>query len=71
MFASKVLIPIDGSPASLRVLEFGIGMSSQNPGTSLVLLNVQNINAMSLAGSAMGSDWQQLRKRQPRLSKTR
>jgi nucleotide-binding universal stress UspA family protein len=59
MFPSKVLIPVDGSPASLRALDFAIEMTSQNPGTSFVLLNVQNISAMELAGAAMGSDWQE------------
>jgi nucleotide-binding universal stress UspA family protein len=59
MFPSKVLIPVDGSPASLRALDFAIEMMSQNPGTSFVLLNVQNISAMELAGAAMGSDWQE------------
>ena len=54
MVPSKVLIPIDGSPASLRALDFAIEMAGQNPGTSLVLLNVQNISAMDLAGAAMG-----------------
>jgi hypothetical protein len=37
---SKVLVPVDGSPASLRALDFAIEMTGQNPGTSLVLLNV-------------------------------
>jgi nucleotide-binding universal stress UspA family protein len=55
---SKVLVPIDGSPASLRALDFAIEMMGQLPDTSLVLLNVQNIGAMDLAGAAMGSDWQ-------------
>ena len=59
MVPSKVLIPIDGSPASLRALDFAIEMAGQNPGTSLVLLNVQNISAMDLAGAAMGNDWQE------------
>ena len=31
----------------------------QHSDTSLVLLNVQNISAMDLAGAAMGSDWQE------------
>ena len=59
MVPSKVLVPIDGSPASLRALDFAIEMTGQNPGTSLVLLNVQNISAMDLTGAAMGSDWQE------------
>jgi nucleotide-binding universal stress UspA family protein len=59
MFPSKVLIPIDGSPASLRALDFAIEMGSQNPDTSFVLLNVQNISALELTGAAMGSDGQE------------
>ena len=56
---SKVLVPIDGSSASLRALEFAIEMTGQNPDTSLVLLNVQNISAMHLSGAAMESEWQE------------
>jgi nucleotide-binding universal stress UspA family protein len=55
----KGLVPVDGSPASLRALDFAIEMTGQNSDTSLVLLNVQNISAMDLAGAAMGSDWQE------------
>ena len=59
MVPSKVLVPVDGSPASLRALDFAIEMAGQNPDTSLVLLNVQNISAMHLTGAEMGSDWQE------------
>jgi nucleotide-binding universal stress UspA family protein len=59
MVPSKVLIPVDGSPASLRAVDFAIKMASQNPDSSLVLLNVQNISAMALAGAAMASDLQE------------
>jgi len=59
MSPSKILIPVDGSPASLRALDFAIGMASQNPGTSLVLLNVQGISAMDLAGATMDGNWQE------------
>lgn len=58
MVPSKVLVPVDGSPASLRALDFAIEMTGQNPDTSLVLLNVQNISAMHLTGGATGNDWQ-------------
>jgi nucleotide-binding universal stress UspA family protein len=59
MSPSKILIPIDGSPASLRALDLAIKMATQNPGTSLVLLNVQNIPAIELAGAseALDTDW--------------
>jgi nucleotide-binding universal stress UspA family protein len=58
--AVKDLIPVDGSPASLRAVDFAIEMASQNSGTSLVLLNVQNIGATELTGAVMGGDdWQE------------
>jgi nucleotide-binding universal stress UspA family protein len=59
MFPSKILIPVDGSPASLRAVDFAIEMASQNPGSSFVLLNVQNVGAIELAGDLMDSDWQE------------
>ena len=34
MSPSKVLIPVDGSPASLRALDFAIEMARQSPGAS-------------------------------------
>lgn len=60
MSPSKVLIPVDGSPASLRALDFAIGMARLNPGTSLVLLNVQTISASEATSAAMGGDWQDI-----------
>jgi nucleotide-binding universal stress UspA family protein len=61
MSAPKILIPVDGSPASLRAIEFAIEMVGQNPGASLVLLHVSNIPAIDLAGvsEVMASDWLQ------------
>jgi nucleotide-binding universal stress UspA family protein len=59
MVPSKALIPVDGSPASLRAVDFAIEMATQNPGSSLVLLNVQNISAMALAGAVIANDWQE------------
>jgi nucleotide-binding universal stress UspA family protein len=59
MSPSKILIPVDGSPASLRAVDFAIEMVAQNPSTSLVLLNVQNLPAIELTGAseAMATDW--------------
>jgi len=59
MLASKILIPVDGSPASLRALDYAIKMAIQNPGSSFVLLNVQNVSATELSGELMYSDWQE------------
>ena len=53
---SKILIPVDGSPASLRALDFAIDMARRNPDTSLVLLNVQTITASDAASAAMGGE---------------
>ena len=57
--AASAWVPVDGSPASLRALDFAIEMMGQHSDTSFVLLNVQNISAVDLAGAAMGSDWQE------------
>jgi len=59
MSSSKILIPVDGSPASLRALDFAIEMLARIPGKSLVLLHVQNIGAINPAGlsEAMPADW--------------
>ncbi len=59
MSPSKILIPVDGSPASLRAVDFAIEMVTQNPSTSLVLLHVQSIPAIELAGAsaAMDTNW--------------
>jgi len=53
MLASKILIPVDGSPASLRAVDYAIKMAIQNPGSSFVLLNVQNVSATELSGEFM------------------
>ena len=55
----NILVPVDGSPASLRALDYAIKMASQTRGSSLVLLNVQNLGAMAIAGAAMAGDLQE------------
>lgn len=59
MVPSKILIPVDGSLASLRAVDFAIDMAARSPETSLVLLHVSNIPAIELAGAseAMANDW--------------
>ena len=51
--ASKILIPVDGSAASLRALDYAINLAAQIPGLSFVLLNVQNVSATELSGEFM------------------
>jgi nucleotide-binding universal stress UspA family protein len=59
MSPSKILIPVDGSAASLRAVEFAIEMAGQSPGTSLVLLHVSNIPAVDLGSVSEATDWLQ------------
>jgi nucleotide-binding universal stress UspA family protein len=65
---SKILIPVDGSPASLRAVDFAIEMASQDPSTSLVLLHVQNTRAIELAGASEAMDTEWLREAGSRAS---
>lgn len=55
----KILTPVDGSPASLRAVDFALEMLSKNPGGSLVLLNVQNVGSVDPLGVAAMAppDW--------------
>ena len=59
MSPSNILIPVDGSPASLRAVDFAIEMPARNKSNSLVLLHVQNIGSINPAGlsEAMPADW--------------
>lgn len=68
MSPSKILVPVDGSPASLRALDLAIKMATQNAGTSLLLLNVQNIRAIELAGASEARDTDWLREEGSRAS---
>lgn len=49
MPSSKILIPVDGSPASLRALDFAIRRLVRGKGDSLVLLHVQNLGSVDIA----------------------
>ena len=61
MTSPKILTPVDGSPASLRAVDFALEMLSRNPGGSLVLLHVQNLGSIDIAGASavMPPDWLQ------------
>jgi nucleotide-binding universal stress UspA family protein len=55
----NIVVPVDGSPASLRALDCAIKMASQTRGSSLVLLNAQNLGAMAIAAAAMAGNLQE------------
>jgi len=59
MSKTQILVPVDGSPASLRAVNFAIEMAAIHPDTSLLLLHVWNISALNLLGvtEAMDDDW--------------
>jgi nucleotide-binding universal stress UspA family protein len=48
----KILVPIDGSPASLRALDHAIDQAKTHSDTSLVVVNVQNLATVGLAEAA-------------------
>ena len=50
MSSSKILIPVDGSPASLRAVDFAVQRLVRGEGDSLVLLHVQNLGSVDMAG---------------------
>ena len=51
MTSSKILIPVDGSPASLRALDLAVQrLVRGSEGDSLVLLHVQNLGSVDPAG---------------------
>ena len=49
MSPSKVLIPVDGSPASLRALDFAIEMARQHPGACPLPLKYRSLAPTSAA----------------------
>jgi nucleotide-binding universal stress UspA family protein len=48
----KILVAVDGSPASLRAVDLAIRFAKQGEGASITLLNVQNQAALEFADSA-------------------
>ena len=55
----KILVPVDGSPASIRAVRLAIDQVKTLPEASLVLVNVQNFSGLSLPEDAkiMPSAW--------------
>jgi len=47
----KILVPIDGSPASIRALKFAIAQVKTVAGASLVIVNIQNPETLGLPAS--------------------
>jgi nucleotide-binding universal stress UspA family protein len=45
----KILVPVDGSPASIRAIKLAIDQVTTIPEASLVIVNVQNLATLSLA----------------------
>jgi nucleotide-binding universal stress UspA family protein len=44
----KILVPVDGSPASVRAVKLAVDQVKALPGASLVLVNVQNFSGLNL-----------------------
>jgi len=55
----KVLVPVDGSPASIHAVKLAIDQVKTLPGASLVIVNVQNPATLSLADGVgiMPPEW--------------
>src|SRR4029077_19299644 len=55
----KILVPVDGSPASIRAVKLAVNQVKALPEASLVLVNVQNFSGLSLPEGAeiMRSAW--------------
>jgi len=57
----KVLVAIDGSPASTRALKYAIRFAKGGGRPAIVLANVQNVVTLGLgeAAAMMPADWQE------------
>jgi nucleotide-binding universal stress UspA family protein len=55
----KILVPVDGSPASIRAVKLAVDEVKALPEASLVLVNVQNFSGLALPEGAeiMPSAW--------------
>jgi nucleotide-binding universal stress UspA family protein len=50
----KLLVPVDGSPASLRAAKLAVEIAAGRDQTTIILLNVQNIRMVALTEGAEG-----------------
>jgi nucleotide-binding universal stress UspA family protein len=48
----KILVPADGSPASIRAVKLAIDQAKVVAGASIVVVNVQNLSTLGLAEGA-------------------
>ncbi len=48
----KILVPVDGSSASLRALKFAIDQAKGHVAASVIVLNVQNLSTLDLSEGA-------------------
>jgi nucleotide-binding universal stress UspA family protein len=55
----KILVPVDGSPASLRAVKLAIDQVKTVKGASLLVMNVQNLSTVGLGDGAglMSPEW--------------
>jgi nucleotide-binding universal stress UspA family protein len=62
----KILVPVDGSRPSIAAVKFAIDQARAKAGTSLVLVNVQNVRALAVAEGAsfLPSGWAEQQRQQ-------
>jgi nucleotide-binding universal stress UspA family protein len=55
----KILVPLDGSPASIRAVRLAIEQVKVHAGASLIIMNVQNAATLGLTGGSeiMSFEW--------------